>query len=350
MKHTLTSLALALAAASSALAGADFIYTVDGQANLLLWRTDSRVIPVSGFQVRRVVQPGGQLQTLFVRDIDIRPSNGQLYGVEPSGLYTIDTATGIATLVGPFGAAIEPTAMDFDPVTDELRVVGLVGNTLRNLRINPDTGALISNESGFSQAANPAIPVNVAEIAFSNPVAGAPAGSTRLFATYNGGQQPSIEHYLGEIGSQAGGQPSFNTGVVTDIGITVLSSFSTPGGLDASVGGILYYCYTDGSGLGRTTHLTSLNTVTGRSTYIGMLGIGFSAASNTGIAVVPPLPCAADANGDGDVNGSDLSVLLATFGQNVKPGEGADFNGDGIVDAADLSVLLATFGLNCIPN
>ncbi len=347
MKHTLTSLALALAAASSCLAGADFIYTVDGQANLLLWRTDSRVIPVSGFQVRRVVQPGGQLQPLFVRDIDIRPSNGQLYGVEPSGLYTIDTTTGIATLVGPFGVAIEPGAMDFDPVTDELRVVGLVGNALRNLRINPDTGALISNESGFSQAANPAIPVNVAEIAFTNPVAGAPAGSTRLLATYNGGQQPFIDHYLGEIGSQAGGQASFNTGVVTDIGITVINSFSTPGGLDVSVGGIVYYCYSDGSGLGRTTHLTSLNTVTGQSTYIGRLGSS-SAASNTGIAVVPPQPCTADANGDAQVDGADLSLLLATFGQSVKPGEGADFNGDGIVDAADLSVLLAGFGLNCV--
>ena len=54
--------------------------------------------------------------------------------------------------------------------------------------------------------------------------------------------------------------------------------------------------------------------------------------------------CNADANGDGQTNGADLSVLLATFGQSVTPGSGADFNADGLVNGADLSVLLSNFG------
>lgn len=50
---------------------------------------------------------------------------------------------------------------------------------------------------------------------------------------------------------------------------------------------------------------------------------------------------AGDANGDGQVNAADLSVLLARWGQDVEPFSPGDFNGDGVVSAADLSVLLS---------
>ncbi len=61
----------------------------------------------------------------------------------------------------------------------------------------------------------------------------------------------------------------------------------------------------------------------------------------------PPCNCVrgqGDANGDCQVNGADLSVLLSQFGQAVAPGTGADFNNSGNVDGADLSVLLSNFG------
>ncbi len=61
-------------------------------------------------------------------------------------------------------------------------------------------------------------------------------------------------------------------------------------------------------------------------------------------ALVPPVGCAGDANGDGVTDGADLSVLLAQFGQSVTAGTGADFNGDGVVNGADLSALLSGFG------
>lgn len=63
-------------------------------------------------------------------------------------------------------------------------------------------------------------------------------------------------------------------------------------------------------------------------------------------AAAAPPACAGDANGDGDTNGADLSVLLGQFGSAVTPGTGADFNGDGQVNGADLSVLLGNFGCN----
>ncbi len=54
-----------------------------------------------------------------------------------------------------------------------------------------------------------------------------------------------------------------------------------------------------------------------------------------------------DANLDGMVNGSDLSVLSGGFG-----GSGgwaiADFNGDGAIDGSDLSVLSGSFGFNAM--
>lgn len=51
-----------------------------------------------------------------------------------------------------------------------------------------------------------------------------------------------------------------------------------------------------------------------------------------------------DVNGDGVVNGADLSVLLSTFGTQVLPGFAGDLNCDGLVNGADLSVLLSNFG------
>jgi len=63
---------------------------------------------------------------------------------------------------------------------------------------------------------------------------------------------------------------------------------------------------------------------------------------------IPPAPsCPADFNGDGLVNGADLSVLLSNFGSGgATPGSG-DANGDGLVNGADLSVLLSAFGTSC---
>ena len=55
-------------------------------------------------------------------------------------------------------------------------------------------------------------------------------------------------------------------------------------------------------------------------------------------------PCVADLNGDGVVNGADLSVVLAFWGSCETSDCPADFDGDGAVTGADLSVLLATWG------
>ncbi len=44
----------------------------------------------------------------------------------------------------------------------------------------------------------------------------------------------------------------------------------------------------------------------------------------------------ADLNGDGEVDGADLGILLQSWNR----GGAADLNGDGTVDGADLGILL----------
>ena len=48
----------------------------------------------------------------------------------------------------------------------------------------------------------------------------------------------------------------------------------------------------------------------------------------------------ADINGDGNVDVSDLLLLLAAFGTAAD----GDCNGDGVTDVSDLLVLLSQFG------
>jgi len=77
--------------------------------------------------------------------IDIRPSNGQIYGITTANtIYTIDPKTGAATEVSKLvGASFEGTnvsGFDFNPAADRLR---LVGDNDQDFRINVETGAVI---------------------------------------------------------------------------------------------------------------------------------------------------------------------------------------------------------------
>jgi hypothetical protein len=56
------------------------------------------------------------------------------------------------------------------------------------------------------------------------------------------------------------------------------------------------------------------------------------------------IACPGDFDGDGEVNGADLSFILSTWNTT---NESADLDGSGTVDGADLSVLLAAWGLPC---
>lgn len=74
-----------------------------------------------------------------------------------------------------------------------------------------------------------------------------------------------------------------------------------------------------------------------------MVGGGFTLMGGfwADVVSITISPCPPDLNGDGDVNGADLGILLSAWGPSTST---ADLNEDGVVDGADLGALLAAWG------
>ncbi len=102
-------------------------------------------------------RPGRILKTLTITGlqagetllgIDYRVSKDQLYALGSSGrLYTVNEDTAAASVVGmPFTVKLEGTqfGFDFNPTVDRIRVVS---NTGQNLRLHPDTGAVVDSNA-----------------------------------------------------------------------------------------------------------------------------------------------------------------------------------------------------------
>ncbi|MGF6114981.1 hypothetical protein ABIE30_005554 [Janthinobacterium lividum] len=117
--------------------------------------------------------------------IDVRPADGQLYGVGSTGrIYTLNGVTGAATVKATLAAdAGDTTApytalagtefgVDFNPAADRLRIVS---NTGQSLRINVDTGATTTDGNINGGVAGTAITA----AAYTNSFAG--TASTTLF-------------------------------------------------------------------------------------------------------------------------------------------------------------------------
>jgi hypothetical protein len=110
--------------------------------------------------------------------IDVRPANGMLYALSSaSKLYTVDPRTGQATLVSTLDKPWDGggrTVMDFNPVPDRLRVMGMNGSSFR---INVDTGQVAVDGTLKYEAASSlagSMP-RVTAAAYRNSVAGAQA-------------------------------------------------------------------------------------------------------------------------------------------------------------------------------
>ena len=133
MRPPLQALVLggALAATASAADAATLIgLTADNQ----LVRIDTETRRASA-PVRVSGAPGKLL------GIDVRPADGKLYGLADSGqIVTVDSATGMAMRVSQLNERFENggrAVVDFNPVADRLRVMGMNG---ANLRVNVQTG------------------------------------------------------------------------------------------------------------------------------------------------------------------------------------------------------------------
>ena len=161
--------------------------------------------------------------------IDVRPADGRVYALGSRGtIYTIEPSTGVATLKSTLVAtagddnpytALSGTdfAVDFNPVADRLRVVGATG---LNLRINVDTGAVIT-DGVITPTSGSAV---VTAAAYTNAFAGttttqlfdldAAAGQIFLQDPPNNGTL-AVGRPLGVVGTTSNGfdiDPRTNTG------------------------------------------------------------------------------------------------------------------------------------------
>ncbi len=168
--------------------------------------------------------------------MDYRVSKDTLYALGSSGrLYTLNEDTAQLTPVGaaPFAVKLDGTmfGFDFNPTVDRIRVIS---NTSQNLRLHPDTGAVVDS--------NP----NVEGVQIDGPLAYAASDA-------NAGKRPSV----------VGAAYSYNK---ADTKIT--TNFA----LDAATGSLV----TQGSREGVTP---AISPNTGQLLTVGKLGVNFEDAA-----------------------------------------------------------------------
>ena len=156
-RETAQKLTLALAASTVALALAgcagmaqdagtprkETIYAVTASNKLISFNAGQpgKVLmqkAVTGLQANEVVL-----------GIDYRVAKGMLYAIGSSGrLYRLDAASGAAQMVGAGPLAVPPSGsefgFDFNPTVDRIR---FVSNTGQNMRLHPDTGAVVDSDA-----------------------------------------------------------------------------------------------------------------------------------------------------------------------------------------------------------
>lgn len=161
-----------------AAARAELAFAIDSRSVLAMFDTNRPATALS-LNVVRGLQPG---ETIL--GLDFRPANQRLYALSThSRLYIIDHVTGQATPVheAPFSPALDGVkfGFSFNPTVDRIRITS---NTGQNLRVHPDTGAVVAVDGMLqyagSTAAGGPMPGVVAS-AYTNSVAG--ATSTTLF-------------------------------------------------------------------------------------------------------------------------------------------------------------------------
>lgn len=170
--------------------------------------------------------------------IDLRPTNGLIYGISLSNrIYTIDEFSGaasfVATLSAPVISADRGWGIDFNPERDfagaaSLRVVSTAGD---NLAVNANTGA-VANLGNL-------IAPGHASVAYSNSVPGAAVGPTTTALYYINSLNDTLSFASGAFNA-----PTIMT--IGALGVDVLRA----GGLELTASNTAFAALnTDGSGL-----------------------------------------------------------------------------------------------------
>jgi hypothetical protein len=192
--------------------------------------------------------------------IDVRPADGQLYGVSTaSRLYLLNAISGVATPIGaPFSTPLSGTrfGVDFNPTADRLRVVS---DAEQNLRINPNNASIAGVDVPLTPAGT------ITGIAYSNNVDG--AGTTTLYDIDATSNQLFIQSFPNSGTLTAVGPLGVDTSF--DIAFDI-SPLANTGFAALTVGGV--------------SGLYTIDLATGAATSIGTIGTG---TIISGLAAMP---------------------------------------------------------------
>ena len=190
--------------------------------------------------------------------IDFRPATDQLYGYDGDRIYTINPATGAATLAFDVGNTAGNVGFDFNPTVDRIRVVSLTGT---NFRLNPLDGST-TVDGAYTFAIGD---VNVGRapaftaVAYTNSDRD-PATGTTLYA---------IDPTLGQLILVS----NPNGGAVSTVGSLGIGTFTSVTGFDiVTVNGVntAYFAALMAGAL--TSSLYTVNLGTGAATLVGSIG------------------------------------------------------------------------------
>ncbi|MGB4849298.1 MAG: DUF4394 domain-containing protein [Saprospiraceae bacterium] len=204
--------------------------------------------------------------------IDFRPANGNLYGVSDSSrIYIISTDGG---QVKPIGKTLEPTikgssvGFDFDPYTDQIRLVTDQG---QNLRIDPNFGSVAAVDADINP---PGAAINA--VAYSRT-----ASAGRTFPLYDIDaargvllrQDPpnnGLVTMIGSLGLVISGEGGFDIGSANNTHI--ISPNQTAVGYAVLYGHVLAGGLSGGDNLAADAYrVFEINLTTGKATYKGLL-------------------------------------------------------------------------------
>lgn len=267
------AIALSLALSTAIIAGtarAELIAGVTVSNRLVTFNSSAPGTLLSNIAITGV-QPGDR-----ILGIDFRPSQSEVIAVgESNFLYRLNTSTGVAT---PIGSGFNPPldgspftryGIDINPTVDRVRVVG---SGAQNRRLNPNDGTAVvtsGNPLDTNLSYNPPstslIPPRAVAVAYTNSVAGALPGSTREYIL------DSFAGILAEVGSQAGGNPSFNAGVSTAVGPLGITINDNAGFDISGASGVAFASLNIRDSL-LQTGLYTINLSTGAATSIGTIG------------------------------------------------------------------------------
>jgi hypothetical protein len=254
----------AMVALSGSAMGQEQVFGVTDTGDLVSWDSGDSSNLLSGVAIQ------GLQSNERLRGIDFRPADGQLYGLGSfNNLYTINTSTGQASLVGAgnFAPGMNGSSFgfDFNPVIDRIRVVSEAN---QNLVLNPNDGTATQVTDLFYGAGdvNFGMDPSVVSSAYTNSFAG--AAMTQLYG---------IDTELDILVTQANSAGTLGTVGALGIDLNDTASFDISGSSGIAYGTVV-------SADGAQSIFWTVNLATGQASMLGQVGGG---SIITSMAVVP---------------------------------------------------------------